>query len=818
MSEKHIDVVFSLVDNFSKNFEKSIAALTNGSKSAQNAWKKVGQAGESIASVGAGLSAAVTAPLVGIGVTATREFGEVDKSMKLVQATMGDAAWATGDLTSAMKEAAANSTFGMQDAADAALNFARQGFNAAQASDMLAPSMALASGTATDLSEVTGGLGNALKMFGAESNEASRYADILARAQASANTTTSDLFEAMSEAGPVVNSVGWSISDLSTITGIFGNAGISGAEGANALKTGIARLASPAKDGSVWMEKLGVNVFDSHGKMKDMLTVQKDLHNAFTGLSDSEKMSAASAIFGKNQMAKWMTLIEASPADFQKLSSSIDNSAGSAQSMSDALMSGVGGSFEKLSSSFDVFKYNVGQTVGTVIQPYVDKVTELIDKFNSLSPAQQRHIEKMALMAAAAGPVLLGFGKLVSGISKVGVFVNGLMLAGSKLGGVFATAGAGGKLFGGILAAITSPAAIVIAVLAGIAIVAVLVWKNWDKIAAVFEKAKTKLQPIINLFRAVGRAIQAVVKAVTNFASGFAAGFSRTANATGLTSGLKSGLDSIRKAMEPILPFIKKLIPILTSAFNKAADFLRKHSPQIRAFGKTVGEVVGKIATVVGTVLGGAFTIAGKVIGAAITTIIAVVKGLITVIKPIINGVKQVFGGIVKFITGVFAGDWEKAWQGVVDIFSGIFETLTGIAKSVINGVSGAINAVIGAINRMGFTIPDWVPVIGGKSFSVNIPTIPTLAKGTDNWKGGIAQVSERGGEIIDLPRGSRVYPHDASVQMARRDTERPNITIAKLADSIVVREEADIDRIGNMLVRKIMAASSNMGTVPVGG
>lgn len=738
--------------------------------------------------------------------------------MKLVQATMGDAAWATGDLSSAMKDAASNSTFGMQDAADAALNFARQGYNAQEASDMLTPSLALASGTATDLSEVTGGLGNALKMFGAQSSEASTYADVLAKAQASANTTTSDLFEAMSEAGPVISSVGWSVSDLATITGIFGNAGITGSEGANALKTGIARLASPAKDGSEWMEKLGVNVFDSHGKMKDMLTVQEDLHDAFIGLSDSEKMSAASAIFGKNQMAKWLTLIEASPSDFKSLSSSIDDSSGSAQSMSDALMSGVGGSMEKLKSTFDVFKYNIGQTIGGAVQPFIEKVTDLIDAFNNLSPKEQQHIEKIALIAAAIGPVLVIFGKMVSGISKVGVFINGLMVAGGKLGGVFATAGAGGKLFGGILAALTSPAAVVIGILAGIVLAAILVWKNWDKIMAAFEKAKTRLQPLIDLFKAVGKAIEAVVGAVKNFADGFRQGFSETADGSGLKSGIGAGFEAIKKAIQPLMPYIRKILPVLTDVFRKAADFLQKHGPKIQEFGRKVGEVVGKIATVVGTVLGGAFTLAGKVIGTAISVIIGAVKGLMTGIKPIVDGVKKIFGGIVDFITGVFTGGWEKAWQGVVDIFSGIFETLTGIAKGIINGVSGAINAVIGVINGMGFTIPDWVPVIGGKSFSVGIPTIPQLASGTLDWKGGIAQVSERGGEIIDLPRGSRVYPHDASVQMAKRDTVRPNITIAKLSDSIVVREEADIDRIGNMLVRKLMAASDNMGTVPAGG
>ena len=109
---------------------------------------------------------------------------------------------------------------------------------------------------------------------------------------------------------------------------------------------------------------------------------------------------------------------------------------------------------------------------------------------------------------------------------------------------------------------------------------------------------------------------------------------------------------------------------------------------------------------------------------------------------------------------------------------------------------------MIGGINKV--KLPDWIPGIGGKG--VTIPLIPKLAKGTDFWKGGIVQVHERGGEVIDLPRGSRVYPHDKSVAMARKQGQKESlksIVISKLADTIVVREEADIDKIATRIVRK---------------
>ncbi len=187
------------------------------------------------------------------------------------------------------------------------------------------------------------------------------------------------------------------------------------------------------------------------------------------------------------------------------------------------------------------------------------------------------------------------------------------------------------------------------------------------------------------------------------------------------------------------------------------------------------------------------------------------IRGFSTQIKPILNGVMSILDGIITFVTGVFSANWQMAWEGVRDIFSGSFQAIVGIAKGAVNGVAGAINSVIGAINGMGFTIPDWVPGVGGKAFSINIPTIPMLARGTDNWKGGIAQVSEKGGEIIDLPRGSRVYPHDESIRRAKEEGSR-SFVLEKLADQIIVREDADIDRIAQALFRRLSRAGMNMG------
>lgn len=179
-------------------------------------------------------------------------------------------------------------------------------------------------------------------------------------------------------------------------------------------------------------------------------------------------------------------------------------------------------------------------------------------------------------------------------------------------------------------------------------------------------------------------------------------------------------------------------------------------------------------------------------------------------IGSLIGGLLQALSGIVDFITGVFTGNWKLAWQGVKDIFGGIFKGLVALAKAPINAIIGLVNGVISGLNKI--KLPDWVPGLGGKG--INIPLIPKLAGGTDFWQGGIVQVHERGGEIIDLPRGSRVYPHDKSIQMAREQginetTNKASVLIT--GNTFNVRKESDINKIADALARKIEKVSHNM-------
>lgn len=118
-------------------------------------------------------------------------------------------------------------------------------------------------------------------------------------------------------------------------------------------------------------------------------------------------------------------------------------------------------------------------------------------------------------------------------------------------------------------------------------------------------------------------------------------------------------------------------------------------------------------------------------------------------ISNIWNAVKTVFNGIVNFVKGVFTGNWRQAWKGVVQIFAGIFGGISAVAKAPLNGVIALVNGAIGALNKISVSIPDWVPKFGGKSFGINIPKIPYLAKGGIVSQATTAVIGEAGSEAV---------------------------------------------------------------------
>ena len=190
-----------------------------------------------------------------------------------------------------------------------------------------------------------------------------------------------------------------------------------------------------------------------------------------------------------------------------------------------------------------------------------------------------------------------------------------------------------------------------------------------------------------------------------------------------------------------------------------------------------------------------------------------VLNAFFTTLSNIWDGIKQIFEGVINFIQGVFTGDWEQAWEGVKQVFGGVWDTFVGIVKApinaiigLINGLIGAINTAIGGLNKLKINVPDWVPLIGGKSFGFNIPSIPSipyLAQGGILSQGS-AIVGEAGPELLTM-MGSRAMVQPLTSQNRTTNLGGINITVygapgqsvQELAEIIMERQQTAVRQRG---------------------
>ena len=521
-----------------KHFKQELTSLGNVNLRALGEQFK--QLGAKMTAVGKDLTTKVTLPLAAIGTVAAKKFAEVDKTMQLTNATMGNTEAEAQLLNKAMKTAAASSTYGMNDAATATLNFARAGLTAEQAASALAPSMALAAGEGGDLDTVSAGLVATINGFHGSFDDAATYADVFANACNNSALDVNSLSKAMSVAAPIFSAAGYNVKDAALYMGVMANNGIEADKAANSLKTGMARLISPSKEGAAWMDKLGISILNADGTMKDSVTVQKELNAAFGTLSESEQIAAASAIFGKNQMAPWLALINTAPGDVDALSVALGQN-GTAMEMQAAMMSGFAGSIEQLKSGLDVLLTSLGEALAPVIQKVVAGLQVLVNWFNNLSPQMQTVIATVGLIVAALGPVLVILGTLISSIGSI-ISVIGVVAP--------------------LIGALAGPIGIAIAAIAALIAIGVLLYKNWDTIKAKAIEIKNNVVATWNGLKA------SVIAAVNSLKASLSAAWASVkATASAAWNAVKKAITTpINTAVSLVKAGIEKLKSIVNGA------------------------------------------------------------------------------------------------------------------------------------------------------------------------------------------------------------------------------------------------------------
>lgn len=200
------------------------------------------------------------------------------------------------------------------------------------------------------------------------------------------------------------------------------------------------------------------------------------------------------------------------------------------------------------------------------------------------------------------------------------------------------------------------------------------------------------------------------------------------------SEGFQNALDRIMIVLSDIFGYAEDIVKWVLGMYNK---YLKP------VIDDTLLPALDSIITAIGDIWIAIKPVIDKTVENVKKILEPVVKNLSGVIKGIITVVK----GVADFISGVFTGDWKKAWNGIKTIFSGVWTTMKNAFKSVVNAMIGfaevfanawvdAINGIKKLLNKINIKIPDWIPGLGGKSWSPNLAMsskvkLPRLNVGT---------------------------------------------------------------------------------------
>lgn len=713
--------------------------------------------GNNLSSAGKKMSAVVTTPIVGLGTGIVKTSADFESAMSKVSAVSG----ATGDDFEALKAKArqmgSDTKFSATESAEAMNYMAMAGWKTKDMIDGIDGIMNLAAADGLDLATTSDIVTDALTAFGLSASDSSHFADVLAKASSSANTNVAMLGESFKYVAPVAGSLGYSVEDTTVALGLMANAGIKASQGGTALRTMLTNLSKPTDDIKDAMDYLGISLQNSDGSMKSLGEVMQNLRSSFGqckmpmdefqkqlqdietkyqsgemtekqynksledltekayGAEGALKAKYAATIAGKEGMSGLLAIVNASASDYENLTNSIYNADGVAKQMADTMNDNLSGQMTMLKSKLEELALQFGEILLPHVKKFVEKLDELITKFQEMTPEQKEQIVKWALIAAAIGPVLLVVGKLVSGIggiitvlgnvpSAIGKAKTGFGLLKTSVlnvkeaiqltkAGFPGMAGEASKL-GAALGGITAPM-VAIGVAIGLLIGAfVTLWQT-------NEDFRNKMSEIWNQIKeTVSEFCEGIVERINALGFDFS-------SVTEILGGIWKG-------------FCDLLAPVFESAFQLVADTLEA----------VLGIITGLLDVFIGLFTGNW--------------------------EQLWTGVKEIFGSVWEWIKDFFENigelihfedicnwfktTWENAWTKIKEFFSETWENIKKFFSDMGKKISKAFSDFIETIVKFFKELPYNIGYVIGTVLGLIVKWIPKM----------VTKAKELGKQFVD--------------------------------------------------------------------
>ena len=359
---------------------------------------------------------------------------DFDSAMAKVQAVSGASAEDMDKLAAKAKEMGETTKFSASESAEALNYMAMAGWKTEDMLNGLEGIMNLAAASGSDLATTSDIVTDALTAMGYSAGDAGRLADVMAAASSNANTNVEMMGQTFQYAAPIVGALGYSMEDTATAIGLMANAGIKGEKAGTALRSVLTRLSAPPAECAKAMERLGISITDSEGKMKPLNSVIDDLRKAFDGLSESEQTQLAKNIAGQEAMSGLLAIVNAAPADYEKLTQAVNNSTGAAKNMADTMQDNVGGKMTKLKSQLEGIYLTIWKKVEPVISKTIDSISKALknvnwDKFGeTASKALERVADGFKWLIEHQDVVINAIKLMIAAfaVNKIATFTNSL--------------------------------------------------------------------------------------------------------------------------------------------------------------------------------------------------------------------------------------------------------------------------------------------------------------------------------------------------------------------------------------------------------
>lgn len=653
----------------------------------------LGSIGAAAETAGRALTLGVTAPLMTAAGAAIQTGMQFDASMSNVYGLMSSLNLSQAQmdaLRDTAREMGATTKFSASEAADAMGYMALAGWDDAQVIAGIPGVLNLAAAANMDLAKASDIVTDTMTPFGMAAERAGEAADVFAYAQANSNTTVEALGEAMKYAAPTADAFGMTLQDTAAAMGVLANAGIKGSQGGTTLNAMLRDMKNNAKNGAIAIGKTKVALTNADGSYRSYAAIIRDIDKATSSMTASQRDAALGAIFGDESLKGILATLKQGPDALDAMTEGMYACGGAAEDMAATMGDNLKGDLAILESGAQDMAIALSDWLMPAARGVVQGITDMIGKFNALDDGTKNTIFRIGAMAAAAGPLLLNGGKVLTLLSGVNPLVVGLGAAAAlaythsdALQGMVAKLGDGVTAFG---AALSSGAGFTAAFSAGLT--AAFGEEAAGKVLGAIEGIKTAISTVGDVLTTVTDAVGTFfgslfdgegLKQSWDNAAAVISGYDWTALGTSILSGVTGALDAAGEWLKNIFT------AGLTAA--KGVNWFE--------LGTSIHDGIQTILDTAGGWLKSLFeagkTAAGEISWADIGT--AIWNGVTSVLDMAGNFLSGLFGlGKDSAIANV---DWSAIgtaiWNGVtgvIDAAGSWLSSLFGFGKSAAEGLS----------------------------------------------------------------------------------------------------------------------------------